>query len=528
MRTLATRLSVMLTLVSSTALAQPQAPASAAPKGRPPTPRAAFLPTAPAESCAPVPASAGVGATNAQVWLDRAAVAILPTNSRGKVLRIRSYNDQVLWEQSDRMYEPFIPNMQGNVRWYDLQTSVEGKQPQERPAGAIPATVLSTPRAVFVTRDTSRMPVPQLYPFSEPERQLNPWAVLQGWQQSTDVRIAERCLMREYPRVVLARSGAHGDEHLYIDEYSAVPVQLSRTEAHYLWGQVRADYQWSTWQTVDGGGRFPYSANRLFDGHLYGRQSNPTTQLIPADSAPRLTVPANVAAMSTALQTFPGPDTVRVSANTFLLVNRAYTNVVTLQKDTVFVLDATSNEDRSRADSVWIGKLFPGRHPIVIVVTDLAWPHISGVRFWTAGQAPIVTHALSTSFLQRVVDRRWTLAPDKLEQQRAGKRTAVTFRVVRDSLRLAGGALVVHPIQGVASEGAVLVSIPGERFVWAGDYLQQVDKPTQYAGEVLNTLTRLGISPDRVAAQHLPLTKWEIVVKANGGDATTPRGGIFH
>lgn len=334
--------------------------------------------------------------------------------------------------------------------------------------------------------------------------------------------------MRDYPRIVLARSTTIGDEHLYIDEYSATPVQLSRMESHYLWGQVRADYQWSTWVTVDGGGRFPYSASRLLDGHVYGRQANSVTQLIPADSAPRLTVPAGVAPMSTALQTIPAPDTVRVSANTFLLVNRAYTNLVTLQKDTVFVLDATSHEDRARADSAWIGKLFPGRHPIVLVVTDLAWPHISGVRFWAAGKTPIVTHPLSTSFLQRVVDRRWTLRPDMLDQQRAGGHTAMTFRVVRDSLRLAGGALVVHSIRGVASEGAVLVSIPGDKFVWAGDYVQQVNKPTQYAGEVLGTLTQLGIVPDRMAAQHLPLTNWDVVVKANSGNAIAPRGGIFH
>ena len=416
--------------------------------------------------------------------------------------------------------------MQGNVRWFDATTGVEGKQPLERPVGKFPAT-LSAPEAAYAVRDTVVMPFAPLYPFAEPERQLNPWAVLFSWQQSPDIRVASRCIMRDYPRVVLARSTATGEEHLYLDEYSAVPVQLSRTEPHYLWGQVRADYQWSTWQTVDGGGRFPYTANRLFDGHVYGRQSNPAMQLIPADSAPRLTVPANVAAMSTALPTGAPPDTVRVSPNTFLLVNRAYTNVVTLQKDTVFVLDATSNDERSRADSVWIGKLFPGRHPIVVVVTDLAWPHIAGVRFWVAARAPIVTHPLSTSFLQRVVDRRWTVSPDQLERQRTGARTAVTFRVVRDSLRLAGGALVVHPIRGVASEGAVLVSIPGEKFVWAGDYVQQVNQATQYAGEVMRTLSRLGISPDRIAAQHLPLTNWDVVVNANGGNATTPRGDIF-
>lgn len=485
------------------------------------------LPSPTAESCKAAPANIG----GAKVWLERAATEIFPPNSAGKVLRLRSNSDQLLWEQSDRMYEPFIPNMQSVTRWYDPASGVEGKQPIERPAGKVPS-VLSTSDGVFAGRDTMVIPVAQLYPFSEPERQLNPWAVLRSWQQtldarSNDVRVVDRCTQRDYPRIVLARTSANGTERLYLDEYSATPVQLSRVEPHYLWGQVRADYQWSTWVSVDGGGSYPHSVHRLIDGYVYGRQANPAAQLISIDSAPRLTVPRLAAPMNAAAASFPAPDTVRVSANTFLLVNRAYTIVVTLQKDTVFVLDATSGEERARADSAWISRLFPGKHPAVLIVTDLAWPHISGVRFWAAHKTPVVTHALSTGFLQRVVDRRWTLQPDLLEQRRGNSRTLLNTRVVRDSMRLAGGAIVVHPIRGVASEGALLVSIPGEKFVWAGDYVQRVDQPTQYAREVVKTLTTLGITPDRIAAQHLPLTNWSAVLKANTSNPTAPRGDIF-
>lgn len=492
-----------------------------------PATRTALLPLPTVESCKPAPTNIG----SAKLWLGHAAAEVLPPNSTGKVLRLRSNNDQLLWEQSDRMYEPFIPNMQSTTRWYDPATGVEGKQPIERPVGKVPS-VLSSADAVFAGRDTVVMPVAQLFPFSEPERQLNPWAVLRSWQQTLDtraedVRVADRCVQRDYPRVVLTRPGANGIERLYLDEYSAAPVQFSRTEPHYLWGQVRADYQWGTWVSVDGGGSYPHSAHRLIDGYVYGRQANPAAQLISADSAPKLVVPRVATPMSTNTASLPAPDTVRVSANTFLLVTRAYTIVVTLQKDTVFVLDATTAEERARADSTWISRLFPGKHPVVLVVTDLAWPHISGVRFWAAQKTPIVTHALSTDFLQRVVDRRWTLKPDLLEQQRGKMRMVLNTRIVRDSMRLAGGAVVAYPIRGVASEGALLVSIPGEKFVWAGDYVQRVDQPTQYAREVVKTLTTLGITPDRIAAQHLPLTSWSAVLKNNSDNAIAPRGGIF-
>ncbi|MGV3709342.1 MAG: hypothetical protein ACO1Q7_10910 [Gemmatimonas sp.] len=490
--------------------------------------RASFLPSASTEQCAPF-----AGSASAQSWIDRAIAEVMPANVSGKVLRYRSNHDQLFWEQSDRMYEPFIPNMNAYTRWYDLQSGAEGRHPFQVPVapGKFPSAIV-TRDATFAGRDTMLMPAAPLFPFVEPERMLNPWAVLHDWKATADssassVRVVERCTLRDFPRVVLTRKGAHGIERLYLDEYSTTPVQLSRTEPHYLWGQARNDYIWNTWWAVDGGGSYPQAAHRIVDGFVYGRQANPTLQLIPADSAPRLSVPA-VPKMTTTATAIALPDTVRVSANTFLLVNRAYTNVVTLQKDTVYVLDATTSEERSRADSVWIGKLFPGKHPVVLVVTDLAWPHISGVRYWIANRTPIVTHAQSTPFLQRVIDRRWTLAPDLLEQKRAAIRPSLNARTVRDSLRLAGGALTVHAIRGISSEGAILVSIPGSNFVWVGDYVQAATRPTQYAREVVRTLTALGLSPERIAAQHLPLTEWSTVVKANTSNQPAPRGGIFH
>ena len=121
-----------------------------------------------------------------------------------------------------------------------------------------------------------------------------------------------------------------------------------------------------------------------------------------------------------------------------MLRNPGYQETLTLARDTVFVFDATQGEARARQDSAWIGKLFPGKHPIVVVVTDLAWPHVAGVRYWVAQGATIVSHRASRPFLERVVDRRWTDQPDLLERVRA-RGVRLKFRAVDDSLRLAGG-----------------------------------------------------------------------------------------
>lgn len=215
------------------------------------------------------------------------------------------------------------------------------------------------------------------------------------------------------------------------------------------------------------------------------------------------------------------PDTVRIGANAFLLRTRAYTNAVVLARDTVFILDAQTGEDRARADSAWIGRLFPGRHPFVLVVSDLAWPHIAGVRYWVANGATVVSHEASRGFLQRVVARRWTDAPDLLERRRA--HTAFRFRGIDSATTLAGGALQLIPIDGIGSEGSVMTWLPGETLLFAGDYVQRVDRPTAYAREVYDATVRAGLRPDRVAAMHLPVTPWATLVGLFTRDSSTSR-----
>src|SRR5689334_14149358 len=73
----------------------------------------------PAERCS---ASSGPGAP----WLSRAVSVTIPSMD-GRLLRYRAYHDFVFWEQSDRMYEPFIPNVAYRTVWYDTQSGLIGR-----------------------------------------------------------------------------------------------------------------------------------------------------------------------------------------------------------------------------------------------------------------------------------------------------------------------------------------------------------------------------------------------------------------
>ncbi len=412
--------------------------------------------------------------------------------------------------QSDRSYPPYLQEGRSAKLWYYPETQLETTLGRaldpfgERPLFA----AWSTARGTWFKRDSVWRPFPALHRFSAQTRPLNAWAVLAEWAADGSARIDGRCLVRDFPRMRVVRAGPVGEERLYLDPSSGLPVQYERSEddGTRLWGRQAIVYVYSNWVKV-GGAQYPMASFRLVDGELHIAR---TAAPLPADSvAPSPPAVSDTADMRTAAAPpFPAPDTIRVSDNTVILRTRAYTNVVTLVRDTVYLLDAQfSGEERARQDSTWIARLFPGRHPVVLVVSDLAWPHIAGVRTWVAMGATVVGHRSAQAFLTRVVNHRWSGPPDLLEGRRS--RARLRFIAVDDSLALGGGAVRLYPINGIGSEGSLMTWLPRDRFLFPGDYVQGLTGPSMaYAAEVLAATLRVGVKPERFAAMHMGLTSW--------------------
>ena len=403
--------------------------------------------------------------------------------------------------QADRMYDP-TPFRSTAARFLvDVQTGVAGRYSQPNvPAGAtLPPGVPAAPTLRSMLND----------------QPMDPWVVVGDWLKEPNVNVRQECYYREFWRTVVDRTRSDGvDEHLYLDTKSGFPVKLERREPHALYGDVLAEYVWTTWLKA-GNAAAPRSAFRLEDGTTDRAWTHAGYALVERDSLATLLAQGNVTPTSP-----PTPaawnvvDTIRVNASTFLLTTPIYTNVVSLQSDTVFIFDAQQDEARARTDSAWIGKLFPGRHPLVLVVTDLAWPHIGGVRYWVANGVPVITHRMSQGFLEDVINRRWTLKPDLLEQRRA--RAKLKMRVIEGPLTLGNGRVKLHPIDGVASEGALMGYFPADKFLYAGDYIQKSSfGPMRpgfirliYMDEVVAAVRKAGFAPETFAAMHMNTTSW--------------------
>jgi hypothetical protein len=466
---------------------------------------------------------------SAAEWLTRVEEAMRFGRVGDGVVHFHAGEEEQENYQSDRTYPPFFAAIEAEEGWFDAKSGAERLSVATTfpGGGPMPAQVTLTVggRAYGLAGDQVRA----LPATSMRERNLDPWAVVWDWSKSGDVRVAGREKYRDYERVVLERKGAIGEEKLFLDPKTGFPVKLEMEEKHYLWGQRRVEYVYQEWQLA-GGVMVAGSSVRLADGKEEISRTVGDVEVVKREAAGALSVPASAAgangAASAAVEELPmflrpiEPKVTKLGAKTYLLSNPGYNELVTEVGEgdmaKVFVFDATQSEVRAREDAAAIAKLFPGRASeptrVTVVVTDVAWPHVSGVRWWVAQGATIVAHRAAREFLEEVVARKWTVAPDELEKKRVsvGAEGGVKLKFVAVDKKedFAGGAVKVSAIDGIGSEVALMAYLPADKLLWASDFVQTSEQPTSYADEVWAAAKREGFAPERVVAEHLQVTDW--------------------
>ena len=419
--------------------------------------------------------------------------------------------------QSDRNYPPFFSAISQQEIWLQPATGVLRVQAQATyPGGSQPASVqVDDGVNVSVLRGEQQVPVSRRQATA---RNLSAWAVIADWSKASDVRIAGREAYRDYPRIILTRPTPDGEQRLYLDPKSGFPVKLDLIEPHYLWGQRQVEYVWSTW-IRKAGVTLPGAASRVADADVEISQTIGEVDVLSPDAAPSLAAlapPAKAPAdLPMFLQPIP-PQATQLAPNLLLLSNPGYNELVTMASGELYIFDATQGEDRARQDAAEIAKSFPPARKINIIVTDTAWPHVAGLRYWVSRGATVISHPGNREFLERVVNCKWTLKPDSLEQLRSmnPKAAHMNFVAIDRLTSIGAGAVQLVPIDGIASELALMAYVPAEKFLWASDYIQTVSEPSLYAAEVMRAAERAGIVPERVAAEHLSPTEWKTVQAA--------------
>jgi hypothetical protein len=444
--------------------------------------------------------------TSAHAWLGRAAAATGLTTARGTVLRLVESRATFLSDQSDRTYEPYIMQPTTDTIWLDPTTGIERAR-----YGRV--TYIRSDRATFRITDSAAVADARMHGQFWSHRAFDPWIVLIDWTRDPAVRVAGRRRYRDYTRVLLTRTGRFGTDTLYLDERTGLPIRLARMEPHYFLGPTQVAYVYASWFDVGRGALYPISITRFVDGHVnesrYADPFNGGETLVATDSVPPIAVPDTALTLPVEPQhrlLANPPDTVGVGAGTYLLVSRAFTSVVTLQRDTVFVLDAPAGEALAEQDRAWVVRLFPGPHAIVLIAMNPVWPHIAGLRDWVAHGAAVVASRPIVPYLRAVVAHHWTAMPDALERRRADVHPDI--RAVGDSAIFAAGRVRLYQMEGYNGETVLMAFIAPSRFVWASDHIQDITTPNIYVKDVRQTVVRHALAPASTSGPHLRIIPW--------------------
>ncbi len=417
------------------------------------------------------------------------------TRVMGRVLHVRSRMVRELRDLGDRSDPPFEAFDTDEDFWFDPAASIERTSPFG-PKSALWSGV----RATLTGTDSVHLAPVALHGAATWQRSFNPWAVVADWMARGDAVFEGRCAFRGLPRLTLRRLSGPRAEHLLISESNGLPVALARMERNYFKGPESVEYRYGDWDRV-GPALFPMGVMRVVGGakdRLRIVGANGAT-LVSRDSAPVFPSMSAFGVMADSLLVPPepywtdeAPDTVRVSAHAFLLVNRSFTSAIALVADTVFILDSPQGDRRASQDSSWIGKLFPGHHPLVFVAATDIWPHIAGLRYWVANGATVLTHPLTAPMIRAA--------------------TRAHIDTVRSSESRAGGALTVFPVTGAASEGVLGVYIADAGFLWASDRVQDTTSPNLYVSELVQTANELHLAPRVTSGPHFRLVPWAALV----------------
>ena len=193
-------------------------------------------------------------------------------------------------------------------------------------------------------------------------------------------------------------------------------------------------------------------------------------------------------------------------------------NSLVVEFDTyVLVVEPYAGGRGAKATIAKAKEMFPNKPVRYVVVTHFHDDHSGGMRSYVAEGAAIVTTPANRKFFERMAAANFTVAPD--DQTRAKKRPVFEFVGGGGRRVFTDGKQTVEVIDigpGPHAREMLVVYLPKEKLVFQGDLVNLPNSGKWLPSTVndstvhfLDTLGRLNLDVERVAAVHGPATSLE-------------------
>jgi glyoxylase-like metal-dependent hydrolase (beta-lactamase superfamily II) len=198
----------------------------------------------------------------------------------------------------------------------------------------------------------------------------------------------------------------------------------------------------------------------------------------------------------------PGVQLIGGTAHNMLLVEMA---------DYLVLVDAPLYESRSLKVLEALKQRYPTKPLRYVALTHFHYDHSGGLRtFLAEGNVTVLVQSVSAGFVQQVIDRPHTLAPDRFEREKK----PVTVKAINMLERLTdsqGRVLELHKIATGHADDMLVAYVPAAKLLYETDFFspdpQTNGQPALgsfrvRAGELYDEVLRLGLPVDAVAGGH--------------------------
>jgi glyoxylase-like metal-dependent hydrolase (beta-lactamase superfamily II) len=299
---------------------------------------------------------------------------------------------------------------------------------------------------------------------------------------------------------------------LTIDATTRLPASVASITSEDTLGDATVETEFAGYQRTDGLMLPTRLTSKLEHQVVAAIQVSSTVNAAVGD----LAAPAQVTAAPAASAT-PTVTTEELAPGVWRLAGGSHHSVVVEQADHLVLIEAPWDDARTLAVLGVARGLRPGKPVTQVVCTHHHWDHASGIRAAVSEGLTIIAHQRNRAFLERLVARPRTIAPDALASRpRALKLETVTGqRTLEDP---------VHPVQlHVAdtphADTMLIVALPRERLLIEPDLYtpESPDSPPlahPYAGSLLRIVEANHLQVDRVVPLHGEVVPFSALVEA--------------
>lgn len=285
---------------------------------------------------------------------------------------------------------------------------------------------------------------------------------------------------------------------LAVDATTKRPTRVISRSAHPNLGDVTIDTRFDNYQKV---------GSMQLPGRLTTRVDDFTTsdimvtrQAVDAETGD-LAAPASASAAPPAAPPAPQVAAEAVVPGVWLLGGQSHHSALIEFSDHLMIIEAPQSEARTLAVIAAARELRPAKPVAQMVNSHHHFDHSAGIRAAVSEGLTIITHAGNAAFMQDIVKRPHTIAPDAL----AKKPGALTLETVEASRTYADPSMsvVLFAVDGNPhSETMLMAWVPKHRLLIQADAFSPGAPIQPYAPNLVANVRMHGLAVDRVVPLH--------------------------